>query len=211
MNAELPVGTTRKSRRQFDRTAALQTAMELFWRHGYEATSMSMLLGALKLTAPSLYMAFGNKDQLFREAVEYYGNKYGARVLAPLQSAPTAREAMEQMLMNSADLVSSGKNPHGCLISFGAINSANAAGLATTLLKSLRADVLNRIRKRLEAAVQTGELKPATDVRRLARYFLGAMGGIQLQSLDGATTTDLRALARDAMLAWPAGRSAGAK
>jgi AcrR family transcriptional regulator len=195
--------TTRKTRRQFDREAALTTAMELFWRHGYEATSMSMLLKALKLTAPSLYLAFGNKEQLFREAVAHYSQRHAAMVFAPLKTADTAREAIEQVLYNSADLVASGKNPNGCLVSFGAINSSDHTAMPCALLKSIRKVVFNSIRERLQHAVSSGELPKSTDTARLARFYQGILGAIQLLSLDGAMPAELRAVARDALKAWP--------
>src|SRR5258705_13687700 len=125
MKAHAPAENERPSRRQFDRADALDTAMELFWRHGYEATSMAMLLKAMDLTAPSLYAAFGNKEQLFREAVERYTQTYGENVLAPLSAPISAREAIEQMLLTAAKGASSSKHPAGCFISFGAVNSAD--------------------------------------------------------------------------------------
>lgn len=164
---------------------------------------MSMLLKALNLTAPSLYMAFGNKEQLFQEAVEHYRRQYGAKVLAPLKSAGTAREAIEQMLYNSADSVASGKNPNGCLISFGAINSPDHTAMPSTLLKSIRKIRFNSIRERLQNGVRSGELPESTDTARLARFYQGVLGAIQLLSLDGATTYELRAVARDALKGWP--------
>ncbi len=198
-----PSEATRKTRRQFDRNAALATAMELFWRHGYEATSMSKLLKALNLTAPSLYMAFGNKEQLFQAAVQHYSRQYGARVFAPLKSAGTAREAIEQMLYNSADLVASGENPNGCLVTFGAINSSDPTAMPSSLLKNVRKTVFNNIRECLQNGVRSGELPPSTDTARLARFYQGVLGAIQLLSLDGATISELRAVARDALKAWP--------
>lgn len=201
-NAKTPE-TPRKTRRQFDRETALTTAMELFWRHGYEATSMSMLLKALNLTAPSLYMAFGNKEQLFQEAVGHYNRQYGAKVFAPLKSGGQARKAIEQVLYNSADLVASGKNPNGCLVSFGAINSADPLAVPSSLLKSIRKIVFNNLRECFQNAVVSGELPESTDTARLARYYQGILGAIQLLSLDGATPAELRAVARDALKAWP--------
>ena len=203
MNDLKTAETTRKTRRQFDRDVALNTAMELFWRHGYEATSMSKLLKSLRLTAPSLYMAFGNKEQLFKEAVENYSRKYGARVFAPLKSAGTAREAIEQMLYNSADLVASGENPNGCLVSFGAINYSDHTAMPSSLLKSIRKNVFNNIRERLQNGVSSGELPKSTDIARLARFYQGILGAIQLLSLDGATTSELRTVAKDALKGWP--------
>jgi TetR/AcrR family transcriptional regulator, copper-responsive repressor len=196
--------TERPSRRQFDRTKALDTATRLFWRHGYEATSMAMLLKAMGLTAPSLYVAFGNKERLFREAVQHYGQVYGEKVLAPLAADLPAREAIEQMLLRAAATVSSTKNPAGCLLSFGAINSPDHESSPVTLLQTLRADMGRRIRERLERAVEERELSSSVDPARLARFYHATLGGIQLRSLDRATRAELEAVARDAMLAWPA-------
>jgi len=203
MKISPPVRTERPSRRQFDRTKALDTAMQLFWRHGYEATSMAMLLKAMGLTAPSLYVAFGNKEQLFREAVQRYGQVYGEKVLAHLSTERPAREAIEQMLLRSAETVSSTKNPAGCLLSFGAINSADHTSEPAALLRGIRADVERRIRERLERAVKERELPASTDTARLARFYHAMLGGIQLRSLDGATRDELEAIAHDAMENWP--------
>jgi AcrR family transcriptional regulator len=194
----------RPSRRQFDRSEALDTAMELFWRHGYEATSMAMLLQAMGLTAPSLYAAFGNKEQLFQAAVDRYRQTYGAKVRAPLDAPVSAREAIEQMLLNAAALVSSPKNPRGCLASFGAMNASDHSSSPVTRLQAVRADIEKRIRERLERAVEERELPSAVDTARLARFYHAVMGGIQLRSLDGASRAELEAIARDAMASWPA-------
>jgi TetR/AcrR family transcriptional regulator, copper-responsive repressor len=204
MKAVSPVSTERRSRRRFDRTEALDTAMRLFWRHGYEATSMAMLLKAMGLTAPSLYVAFGNKEGLFREAVQHYGKAHGEQVIAPLTADLPARQAIEQMLLRAAATVSSSKNPAGCLLSFGAINSADHASEPATLLRELRASVGQRIRDRLERAVKDGELPATIDAARLARFYHATLGGIQLRSLDGATRAELEEIAHDAMESWPA-------
>ncbi len=194
----------RPSRRQFDRAEALDTALQLFWQHGYEATSMAMLLKAMGLTAPSLYAAFGNKEQLFREAVERYVQTYGAKVIAPLSAPLSGREAIEQMLLAAAASSSSSKHPPGCFISFGAVNASDRESSPVTLLQTMRAAMGRRIRERLERAVAERELPSSTDTARLARFYYAVFGGIQLRSLDGFSRSELEAVARDAMLAWPA-------
>lgn len=194
----------RPSRRQFDRDEALGVAMRLFWQHGYEATSMAMLLEAMNLTAPSLYAAFGNKEQLFQAAVDRYAQTIGAKILAPLQESLSAREAIEQMLLNGVAVVSSSKNPQGCLASFGAINVANPASSPVTLLQALRASMAKRIRERLDRAIAEGELPSSVDPARLARFFHAVLGGIQLRSLDGVTRAELEMIVQDAMASWPA-------
>lgn len=179
------------------------TAMRLFWRHGYEATSMAMLLKAMDLTAPSLYAAFGNKEKLFLEAAQHYARVHGGNLYAAFAEPIPAREAMERMLKTSAAAVSSAKNPLGCLVSFGAMNCADQATPAAELLRELRRGNGRIIRERLVRAVKEGELPASTDTARLARYFHAVLGGIQLLSLDGATRAELEAVAEDAMARWP--------
>lgn len=191
------------SRRQFDRDEALDAAVALFWRHGYEATSMAMLLKAMELTAPSLYATFGNKEKLFQAAVERYSQTYGAKVLAPLDASISGREAIEQMLLGSAATVSSSKNPRGCLASFGAINAANHSSLPVTLLQGLRANIEQRIRQRLDRAVAERELPATVNTARLARFYHAILGGIQLRSLDGTSRAELEMIAQDALASWP--------
>jgi AcrR family transcriptional regulator len=178
--------------------------MQLFWKHGYEGTSMARLLEAMDLTAPSLYAAFGNKEQLFRESVEHYAQTYGAKVIAPLSAPVSAREAIEQTLLAAAASSTSTKNPPGCFISFGAVNASDRESNPVTFLQTMRANMARRIRARLTRAVEEGELPPSTDTGRLARFYYAVFGGIQLRSLDGYSRSELEAVARDAMLAWPA-------
>jgi AcrR family transcriptional regulator len=197
-----PSETERPSRRQFDRAEALETALQLFWRHGYASTSMAMLLKAMDLTAPSLYVAFGNKEKLFVEAVDLYARTRGAKVLAPLAADLPAREAILQTLLAAASAVCAKKNP-GCFASFGAINSVDQGSAPVTALRAIRAKTEQAIHARLDRAVKDRELPAATDTARLARFYYAVMGGIQLRSLDGASRGELEAIAHDAMETWP--------
>lgn len=197
-----PPETERPSRRQFDRAEALETALQLFWRHGYASTSMAMLLKAMDLTAPSLYVAFGNKEKLFVEAVDLYARTRGVKVLAPLTADLPARDAILQTLLAAAASVCAKKNP-GCFASFGAINSVDQGSAPVTALRAIRDKTEQSIRERLDRAVKDRELPAATDTARLARFYYAVMGGIQLRSLDGASRSELETIARDAMEAWP--------
>src|SRR5688500_20409695 len=89
-----PDGAPRKPRgrpRSFDREAALDAAMEVFWRKGYEASSISDLTDAMGINPPSLYAAFGDKERLFMAAIERYSAERGES--RPYACAPTARGA----------------------------------------------------------------------------------------------------------------------
>src|SRR5581483_8596039 len=101
--------------RAFDREAALDRAMFLFWRRGYEATSVSDLTGEMGITPPSLYAAFGDKKQLFLEAVDRYQagpGSFAQRALAE----PTAEAAMRRLLMDTVDSFCNPKLPRGCMV-----------------------------------------------------------------------------------------------
>ncbi|HZC78142.1 MAG TPA: TetR/AcrR family transcriptional regulator, partial [Ktedonobacterales bacterium] len=76
--------------RSFDREAALERAIDVFWRHGYEATSVSDLTSAMGINPPSLYAAFGDKEKLFLEAVERYQQQRRQAVMKVFDEAPTA-------------------------------------------------------------------------------------------------------------------------
>lgn len=177
--------------------------MELFWRHGYETTSMAMLLKALDLTAPSLYAAFGNKEQLFLEAVEHYVRVYGGKVFAPLAETLPAREAIARLLQNAAHSVSQPDSPAGCMVALATLNTSDPTLPAPALLRKIRRDQEVLIRERLSQAIKDGELPVSTDTARLARYFHALLGGLRLLAVDGATRNELKAVAEDAMAAWP--------
>lgn len=207
MKASKPSAPERPSRRQFDRDEALAAALEVFWRHGYAGTSMAMLLEAMDLNAPSLYAAFGGKEQLFQAAVERYVQHYGSKILAPLMEPIGAREAIEQTLRNAVATVASPRNPPGCLLSFGAINVADHDSSPVAVLRGVRGNIEKRLRERLDRAVADGDLPPATDTARLARFFRAVMAGIQLRSLDKPARADLETIVEDAMAVWPASRA----
>ena len=87
----------------FDRDAALEQAMHVFWERGYEAASIADLTAAMGITPPSLYTAFGDKEKLFLEAIERYALGPGSAGPRALQEEPTARGAIERWLLEAAD------------------------------------------------------------------------------------------------------------
>ena len=96
--------------------------MELFWRQGYESTSISDLTSAMGITAPSLYAAFGDKERLYLEAVERYKSGLGdsGSILA---GEATARGAIERLLEASAiELTNTKDHPPGCMVVASAID-----------------------------------------------------------------------------------------
>ena len=106
--------------RKFDKENALKTALHLFWRHGFEGVSIANLAKAMGINVPSLYAAFGNKEQLFFQSVELYG-KTNANIYAPALALNTAYEVAQSILLGEVDLVTNPEAPDGCLMVQGAL------------------------------------------------------------------------------------------
>lgn len=191
------------SRRQFDCDKVLQIALKLFWRHGFEATSMADLLKATGLTAPSLYAAFGNKEELFLKAVDHYGKTYSVLLYKSLEEPIPAKAAIEKMLYEAADIFSKPEHPAGCFLVSGAVNCSPSSKYIEDELRKHRMDKEKGIADRLKVAQKKGELSPSADPVRLAKYFNTVMQGLSTQSQDGASKSELEDIVANAMMAWP--------
>ena len=191
--------------RGFDRDAALEAAMLLFWRKGFAATSMSDLCDAMGISSPSLYAAFGSKEALYLEAVEYYARTIGPPVWDKLAEGATARAGIENLLIAwTESLPKSRATPAGCMALLAAVGDEWPATIVR-VVKKVRLEMLGTLRSRLETAVARGELPASTDIDGLSRFYLSVFQGMAVQAKDGATSAELRAVAATAMAAWPGG------
>jgi AcrR family transcriptional regulator len=189
--------------RQFDRKQALQRALELFWAHGYEGTTLSDLQKAMGgITAPSFYAAFGSKEDLFREAVELYKETQGAPILKALMEGPTARASLEAMLRAAAENVCRQGNPRGCLMVLGGINCAAANKGVEDFLREQRANREKIIRRRLRQGIADGDVPASTDVNGLVAFYTSIVDGLAIRAKDGATRKALGDIVTYAMAAW---------
>ncbi|MFO0804926.1 MAG: TetR/AcrR family transcriptional regulator [Gemmataceae bacterium] len=188
--------------REFDVNQALDRAMDVFWKRGYEAATLPELTAAMGINKPSLYAAFGSKEQLFRKAVERYVNG-PAGYLSEAMRQPSARAAVEAMLAGGIDVVTDPNRPGGCLIIQGALSCSEDAECLKNEMAALREAGMHLLRKRLEAAKRDGELPSDTDCADLARYFMCVMHGMAVQAAGGATRKQLQSVVAVAMRAWP--------
>ena len=189
--------------RGFDRDAALEAAMLLFWRKGFAATSMSDLCDAMGISSPSLYAAFGSKEALYLEAVEYYARTIGPPVWDKLAEGATARAGIENLLIAwTESLPKSRATPAGCMALLAAVGDEWPAAIVR-VVKKVRLEMLGTLRSRLETAVARGELPASTDIDGLSRFYLSVFQGMAVQAKDGATSAELRAVAAAAIAAWP--------
>jgi AcrR family transcriptional regulator len=189
--------------RGFDRDAALEAAMLLFWRKGFAAASMNDLCDAMGIRSPSLYAAFGSKEALYLEAVEHYVQTIGPPVWDKLAEGTTARAGVENLLLAGTEtLPESGAMPAGCMAMLAGVSDEWPAAI-TDVVSKVRLEVLGELRSRLKTGVAEGELPASTDIDGLSRFYLSVFQGMAIQARDGATAAELRSIAAAAMTAWP--------
>jgi AcrR family transcriptional regulator len=188
--------------REFDRDAALEAAMLLFWRKGFAATSMNDLCDTMGVRSPSLYAAFGSKEELYLEAMEHYVQTRGA-VWNKLAEGETVRAGIENLLIAGSEILPKSRpTPAGCMAMLGAVGDEWPATVVR-VVKKVRLEVLDLLRARLETAVAEGELPASADIDGLSRFYLGVFQGMAIQARDGATKAELRGVVAAAMAAWP--------
>src|ERR1700745_2537406 len=110
--------------RQFDVDEALERALGLFWARGYEGATLPELTKAMGINRPSLYAAFGNKEQLFRKALDRYVEG-PACYLRKALAEPTAKAVAEKVLDGAVEMLTDAKHPPGCMIVSGALACGN--------------------------------------------------------------------------------------
>ena len=187
----------------FDRDAALETAMHVFWERGYEAASIADLTSAMGITPPSLYTAFGDKEQLFLEAIERYALGYGSAGARALNEEPTARGAIERWLLEAANELTQPCHPKGCMVVMAATNCSAAAERVQDALLLRRTEAIANVGRRIQGGIDSGELPPDTDAKDLANFYATIYQGMSMQAKDGATHESLLATVRTAMRSWP--------
>jgi AcrR family transcriptional regulator len=188
--------------RVFDIEKAVETATVLFWKNGYEQTSLANLTEAMGITPPSFYFAFKSKDSLFWRVVEHYQATYLGYMEEALRQ-PTARGVAEHVLYGSADTYAGTSHPRGCLIVNCSLPcSDDAIEIRRELAQRGRARQA-KLRKRLQEAKSSGDLPSDSDPDELARFILVVRWGMAMDSQSGASRKDLHRTVARAMRAWP--------
>ena len=197
---------TRGRPRSFDREQALHQAMQVFWSKGYEGTTMADLTEAIGVKAPSIYSAFGDKDSLFREAVDLYARTVSAEPLRLLQGGKGIHEDLYGMLRASVRMYS-GKTAQpglpagkGCMVVIAAINCAPENAQHSDAMSQRRHQRRNEIRARLQQAQRDGEIRADADVTALGDFYTSLLNGLALGARDGISASRLNATLRHAMM-----------
>ncbi len=194
----MPIGRPR----EFDVELALDRALAVFWRQGYEGASLPELTRAMGISRPSLYAAFGNKEALFRRALDRYDQELRIHVHKALLE-PTSRAVVERVLYGTIDVLTSPHHPRGCLFVQGALACSDENDCVRRELISRRAASEAALRRRLARARAEGDLPADSDPADLARYVATISQGMAVQAASGATRRQLKATAKLALAAWP--------
>ncbi|MFD0308609.1 TetR/AcrR family transcriptional regulator [Streptomyces sp. NPDC127119] len=188
--------------RGFDTEEALERAMRVFWEQGYEGASLTDLTGAMGITRTSMYAAFGNKEDLFRKALERYTEgpaSYSVRATRE----PTARQVATAFLNGSVRTSTQPGGPTGCLGVQGALAAGEPGRTARDTLVTWRNEGMDLLHDRFRQAVDEGDLPPDLDPALLARYLMTVANGIAVQAAGGAPREELQLVADMAMRNWP--------
>src|ERR1051325_10600685 len=189
--------------RAFDPDKALDAALKVFWERGYEGASLADLTKAMGINKPSLYGTFGDKAELFRKVVDRYLSRQNLLWEQVLRE-PSARTTVERILNAVADSLTSGQNPHGCLLVQSALTCSEESDCIKKELALPRADSDGMLRSRLERAQKDGEIAQGVDVAALFRYFSTILRGMSVEASGGATRQDLQNVIDLAFRAWAA-------
>ena len=192
-------------KRAFDKEEALDKAMRVFWASGYAGTTLSDLTAALGINRPSLYAAFGNKEQLFNASVEHYMARYGAPNWRRLTEPPDAplENRLKAYLYSIVDLVTAADSPHGCLF---VKSSCESGGTAmpedtTAVLQDMGQESEKALVNFLKAEKLRGELSRDARVKDIAGYLLSVMYGLSVLAKREKSKKELRAVVDTAMQA----------
>ena len=185
----------------FDREQALETALDLFWRCGYEGMSIADLTARMGIAAPSLYHAFGSKADLYREALR----RYQGMGLSPqeISDAPSSLEAVRRVLTFGVASVTRRKWPRGCLVSSGLLTTAPENAALAREVRQERTRLRTALDGRIRRDIEAGVLDEATNAGALARFYVTVLQGMSVQAIDGASAAELTAVMEAALRAWP--------
>jgi TetR/AcrR family transcriptional regulator, copper-responsive repressor len=199
-------GKSRRGRpRTFDKEAALEAAMFLFWERGYEGVSMDDLTEAMGISPSSLYAGFGSKEQLFLKALDKYEREIGMYWVPILENTADGREAFTRMFERASGELTHPDRPRGCMMTLALLHSSEELEPLRRKLNKRRSAALGIIKGRLRRALKEGDLPQKTPVDLLAQMFMTVFQGMTVRARAGADRRELQQAGRGAIAAWPTG------
>ena len=188
--------------RVFNMDEALDKALEIFWKRGFEGASIAELTETLGINKPSLYAAFGNKEELFKKALL----RYVAGPVAFIQEAinqPTAYEVAQTFLYKAVEFFTNTTHPKGCLIVQAALSDSVESLMVKDLLAQHRYSYEHLLAKRFEKAIEEGDLPNDANPETLAKFLSTLHQGMSIQVTSGALRGELIQIVDFALKSWP--------
>jgi AcrR family transcriptional regulator len=186
--------------REFDVEEALAAALRVFWQKGYDGASLTDLTDAMGITRPSLYAAFGNKEALFKQALDLYESEKLAYVRSALQ-APTARGVAERMLEGTIRNITS--ECRGCLGVMASVHCSNQESPIRQDVNARAQAARSAVVERMQRAIDAGDFTIPVEAEAMTRYLIALMQGISVQAGAGASREELQHVAEAALAIWP--------
>ncbi len=196
------VAPVRGRPREFDADVALAAALRVFWQHGYEGASLTELTEAMGITRPSLYACFGNKEALFRKALDLYEREKMAYVSRALDE-PSARAVAQWLLNGALEIQTSANDPKGCLGIISAIACGQGAESMRAEILARRASTESALMARFERARDEGDFPDSIEPHTLARYMMAVLQGMAVQAGAGVSPEDLKRVVDMTLAVWP--------
>ena len=191
--------------RKFDTDKALESAMLVFWRNGYEGSSLSELTAAMEINRPSLYGTFGDKEQLFLKALERYLTDYGSKGVARLEEYDDITEAIAAFLDSIVKQLTNSQLPAGCLIANCTLECGDRFAEIGRRLSQCHAATEEALYNRLQLAQTQGQISEAEDIRALAQFFTMTMLGMGVMARSNPNPVAIQQLAKTALRVLPNG------
>ena len=195
-------GKRRGRPREFNFEEALDSAMRVFWEKGFGGASLSDLTRAMGISRPSLYMAFGSKESLFRTAMSRCSAET-ANYIEKCLLFTTARQGVEQILRDGVMMFTDTRNPGGCMIVQGTLTCSDEPVEMKREVFRQQAALEVALKTRFERAVEAEELPRHISSQDLAKFYSLIVQGLVLQARGGAKPEQLLRVVDVAMARWP--------
>jgi AcrR family transcriptional regulator len=182
----------------FDKDMALERAMLLFWKRGFEGTSMADLTEAMGLNPSSIYAAFGDKHALFSLAVERYLQTRAQYAVKALEQ-PTLEKVIRALFNSTVAFLTTPNHPPTCMTLGGAVGCGVEASPARDIMTEIRRQNESAMRERFLLAQKRGELSKDVNVSDYTRYLSTIIAGLSIQAANGSTRAELKRTAQMAL------------
>lgn len=188
--------------RAFDTEAALDAAMRTFWRHGYEATTLDELTKEMGIARPSLYNAFGSKEDLFLAALRRYWQTFVSRAARAVEEAATAQAGVRALLAGAVEQLSDDSFPPGCL-RVGSTAVCHASEVVAQVLQQQQQELEGAIERRVRRGQAEGEVHADAAPTALARFYASTVNGMAVRARLDRNRDALNQIAQMALSVWP--------